>query len=440
MADWRDYMAQSEAIDTDTVRITYSISVAADVDARQAATQIARITSERQPQRLESRNPEQGGPSVTHVSRQGLWTEVCIAIPGTYWVPEDGIPSLLEMITSPVEYDFCQGLWISNIDLPRRYVRELRGPTLGVDGLRTLTARASGPLLGIEVGVTRPDLLKSLAPMLTSALTGGIDILVQDMRMPWFRDNSARQQISDQLVAIRDRSAQETGRRKLALITVSGSPVAMFNQIERFIHQDGGDGIVMNAIHCGFGLLQDIRDHYPEIVVINTNMGSGLWSRPPTYAADSLNRAGMDELVVTKLSRLCGADAVHAGTTGSECYDAEWSESIQALAARVVVNEPGEDEKLLAPSFRVAEGGLNQLALWKNIRLLGNDTVFEIPAYEFTNAPDPKDVARSWRASADAISSVADPQTAILTYKDLAKTHRPLRDELNKSRVEDWCN
>lgn len=431
---WRDYFVHLEELDLESrVLLKYSLAVnnPFNDDVRQAAVQIARVLTERTHARFEELPAAEDGVAVLSVGKQDRWTDAVIAVPSRYWHPDDGLASLLELAISAAEYDYVKGIWLSNIEMPKTYLAMLPGPAIGVSTLREILGIPRGPILAVSMGALSPGVAESVRHSIVGALCGGISIMTQDMRMPRGDWDSKRSQMLH-LLSLRDEAIRLSGCRKLAFMSVGGSSEAIFRDATHFLEL-GGDGIVINAVTSGFGMLESLRANFPKLFIVTTNMGSGLWSRP--ISDETTYRAGMDEVVISKFSRWAGADAVHAGTAATDCYDAEWGLSISALSARIRLPLAGCDEhRCVKRVWRVAEGNLRRVAIWKNLQILGEDSILVVPGVQFLSG-SARSIAESWHRLAVSLSGIESHAEAIRIYDTIAKKCPSLRAEMDKEPV-----
>jgi ribulose 1,5-bisphosphate carboxylase large subunit-like protein len=186
----------------------------------------------------------------------------------------------------------------------------------------------------------------------------------------------------------------------------------------------GCGGILVNSFTMGIGGVEHLVEEVDgKIPVISTNMGSGIMSRGSWLGTPSINPTGMSEAVIAKLSRVAGADAVHTGTSASECYGEEaWSPASRSLS---------QDLHTLRPSMAVAEGDLTVANLWDNISSLGKDLLIE-PTSGIINYPaGPGKGAEAFRILVDQLDSDMPNEEAHKKIASLASKIRHLGDALS---------
>lgn len=308
---------------------------------------------------------------------------VTIAYPLNICSEKEGITQLFVIIAFGVDYGYTDAYWVDDIELPRSLLKRFRGPRFGIDGLRRLFAlpevggtknrrreaysgekeRSSNipvrPLIGVSIKPRRGVPLTEIAEACSESLRGGADFIVDDLLLVDPDGEMAFEKRVPVLATIAHDAS--LGQPKLYFANVSTSPFRALELAKR-AKAEGVDGLVVNAFAMGFSALDELADSV-GLPIITTNMGDGLLTRPnqPT---------GISAAVISKLSRLAGADAIHAGTSSSECFGPEaWSSAILSFRSGF--------HQLLPGCFAVAEGDITIADVWDNIYSLGPDVMLE---------------------------------------------------------------
>ena len=217
----RKYFAHSEELDlAKLTTLSYKIATDAPANAEDIAIELARVVTERLPSRIEYMPISDGGISVLDISRNAQWTQFTMAISDLYWRPEDGLPSLLELAISMAEYDYASGIWLSNIDIPKHHMSQLGGPRYGISALREKLEEPIAPILAMAFGALRPNFFEQNEESIVRSLVGGVDILLQDMRMPLGQWESKESQFRS-VINIRDKASEKSKNDKMILCTLS---------------------------------------------------------------------------------------------------------------------------------------------------------------------------------------------------------------------------
>lgn len=433
--DWRSQIIDSDALHLDDyVRATYSISVPAGADTRRSAVQMLRILTVRSQRDLpvgQQLDPSKFG-AVVHIGTSAPWSEVTLAIPVSSAEPTEGLSHLLQILTSVVEYNYADGAWLQRVDLPQRYLRHVPGPQLGTPGLRNLLSIETRPLLALQIG-PRYQSLAALTDLYLEALLAGVDMLVDDILLG---DPPGELSLANRvpvLTNLCERASQSSGKKKIYATCLAGSSNQMLSKAHWGASQGVG-GFIVNSFTHGLGTLEDLSRAGLGKILFATNMGSGMVSRPATpTSAISDRRVGIDEQVISKLSRLAGADAVHTGTTGAECFDVSWGDANRTLAQPIITAGTN-----IPPSFCVAEGDLQMINVWPNMRELGTDTIFEVRSAILGTGSSVRDKAKRFIDLLDRLTAVRDDREAMQVYRRLAQTDEDLQRDLDETDLNDW--
>lgn len=433
--DWRSQIIDSDALHLDDyVRATYSVAVPVGADIRRSAVQMLRILTVRSQRDLPANqhlNPSTFG-AVVHIGASAPWSEITLALPVSSMDPGEGLSHLLQMLTSVVEYNYADGVWLQRVDLPQRYLRQVHGPKLGIPGLRSLLGIEERPLLALQVGPRyRP--LSGMADQYLEALLAGADILVDDILLGDPPGELSLRNRVPVLTAICEQASQATSRRKIYATCLAGTA----NQILEKAHWSaslGVGGFIVNSFTQGLGTLEDLSRSDLGTCIFTTNMGSGMVSRPATPTSTvSDRRVGIDEQVFSKLSRLAGADAVHTGTTGAECFDVSWGDANRTLAQPI-----SSTEGSIPPSFCIAEGDLQMINVWPNVRELGMDTIFEVRSAILGTDRPVRDKTKRFVDILGQLTTVRDNREALRIYRRIAQSDEDLQKELDVTDLSDW--
>ncbi|WP_105973596.1 RuBisCO large subunit C-terminal-like domain-containing protein [Streptomyces geranii] len=370
--------------------------------------------------------------AVIHIGTAAPWSEVTLALPVSSVEPAEGLSHLLQFLTSVVEYNYADGAWLQRVDLPQRYLRNVPGPQLGTPGLRSLLNIPSRPLLALQVG-PRYQSLSALTNLYLEALLAGVDMLVDDILLG---DPPGELSLANRVPVLTDlceRASQATGKRKIYSTCLAGSPNQMLGKAHWSADQ-GVDGFIVNSFTHGLGTLEDLSRAGLNKCIFATNMGSGMVSRPATpTSAVSDRRVGIDEQVISKLSRLAGADAVHTGTTGAECFDVSWGDANRTLAQPIAIVG-----KTIPPSFCVAEGDLQMINVWPNMRELGRDTIFEVRSAILGAGNSVREKTKRFIDLLERLTVVSDDREALQVYRRIAQTDEDLQRDLDETDLNDW--
>jgi ribulose 1,5-bisphosphate carboxylase large subunit-like protein len=420
-SDLRHIFSDRDAIDRDRFFILkLHLVPKPGLSLQDAAVQVLLILSGRTMRRLPYETPESRLLTSGHVLSFDPMTNVVeIALPSHLCRSEEELTHLMALVSSAAEYNYCDEYWLDNIDFPKPYAENFRGPRFGVAGIRNLFGKDadSRPLIGVvlkpRVGVP----LSHIIDYLREALIGGCDFVSDDLLLV---DPAGDYGLQNRVSHVRKlvREVEALTNTKKAYFANVGTSGAKSMALASIAIDTGAAGLVANGFSMGFGSLSELVDATNgRVPIITCNMGAGIITRPRLLNVSG-KPTGISETVISKLSRLAGADAVHAGTSASECYGADaWGPAIQALRNPFFGKEP---------CFAVAEGDLNIANLWDNIRSLGRDVLLE-PTSGILAAPGgPRNAATVFRQLAERLSDDMNEADAAKVIEKFAKANRQL--------------
>lgn len=399
------------------------ITPAEGLSVEEAAVRLLVVATLRTMRRLNYEQHEQRISSAGMVTRIDVLGEVGnveIALPLEYCSETEGITHLLMLMTALSEYNYTKTIWIENIEIPKPFADRYKGPRFGIQGIRRKFGVSQRPLVGMvlkpRVGVSR----ETIGEYAEKALMGGADFLVDDLlmvdpaggmrfdsRVPYFAD-------------IAHRVASRTGEAKLYFVNISSSPNKAFTLAEKAMN-NGAAGVLVNGFTMGFGTINDLAEEFGgKLILIATNMGVGIMTRGSWLSSSSIILpTGISEAIVSKISRLAGADAIHTGTSASECYSEDaWGPASRSLSQRLFH---------IKPSMAVAEGDLNIANLWENIRSLGTDLLIEATSGIINYPGGPKAGATALRLLAEELKPEMGEQLARSKIEEMLKNHKEIK-------------
>jgi len=237
---------------------------------------------------------------------------VQVAFPGRLF--EDGnIPHLMTIVAGKVfGLEKIASLRLQDIRLPQWWLKTFRGPTYGSSLLDKIFESPSRPLVSSmispEVGLDWQNYReKALASFL-----GGCDI-VRDS--PQFNNQIIPfEQRVPAMLALMQECTQKTGMPKMYFPNVSGPGDLVMRHVETVI-KNRGRGVVVNFQAAGFGILQMVRNLFPELMI---------YADRTSHATTARNkRQGISMTTLGKLARVAGADLVEIGSITGDMVENE---------------------------------------------------------------------------------------------------------------------
>jgi len=217
------------------------------------------------------------------------------------------VPQILSVIAGNLfGLGALKGVRLEDVTFPKEILRQFKGPKFGADGIRKALDRPEKPLVGT---IVKPKIgldPKRTAEYVYEAGAGGLtnskddETLVDQPFCP----------IEDRTIAVAealDRLESE-GHKMMHAINVSTRGDKIVELAEK-VQEWGARELMVDVITCGFGAVQALAED-PSIKVpvhVHRTM-HGAFTKDPLH--------GVAMLPLTKLTRMCGGDALHIGTLG----------------------------------------------------------------------------------------------------------------------------
>lgn len=199
-----------------------------------------------------------------------------------------------------------------DIELPKSFVKDFPGPQHGPEGFRKAAGipGSKRPMVG---SIIKPNLgldPKTLAQLCYELALGGIDLIKDDedlINPPYCRLVDRTAAVYEAL----DKAKEETGKTTLYAVNVTARPDKILEMSDKAL--DAGAKCLM--IDVAWTMWSSIRalaeDPRARKVPFHVHRaGHGAYTRSLQF--------GLSEAVVSKLSRLCGADQLHMGTVAGK--------------------------------------------------------------------------------------------------------------------------
>ncbi len=420
-AELRSILVERDSIDKDDFFVLkLHVVPNENLTLEEAAVRILLILTGRTMRRLPYESPEIRGRSNGHILSYDVQAQtVEVALPRQLCSAQEGLTHLFTLLCSAAEYNYTREFWVDNIDFPTPFVSAYPGPRFGIEGMRSQFGPSARerPLIGVILKPRAGVPLARIVPLLREALIGGCDFVADDLLLV---DREGEAPFADRVQTmshmVRKLSA-ELGTPKGYFANV-GTDVWKAAKLADQAINAGASGLVLNGFAMGFGSMAELIDHLQgRVPTITANMGGGILTRPRLLTEPG-KPTGVSETVISKLSRIAGADAVHAGTSASECYGGDaWGPATRALRSPFFT---------MKSVFAVAEGDLNIANLWENIRSLGGDVILE-PTSGILAAPGgPRKAAEIFRALAERLCDDMTEDEAAKTIETFAREKKSL--------------
>lgn len=212
-------------------------------------------------------------------------------------------PQIPLMLTTVIGNIASAGrLRLLDLQFPKMYTEQFKGPKYGVEGIRRLLGVPARPLLNVmikpSIGLTPTESARAFH----EAARGGADAIKDDelvVSHPW----------SHFLDRVREHGAaakaayEETGERTLYFVNITDRPDRLLDNARRAL-EAGATALMVNYLVVGISALSTLADD-PEIAVpilAHLDFSGAIYGDPWSGVAS--------HLVLAKLPRLAGADLV----------------------------------------------------------------------------------------------------------------------------------
>ena len=217
------------------------------------------------------------------------------------------VPQILSVIAGNLfGLGALKGVRLEDVTFPKAILEQYKGPKFGAEGIRKALDRPEKPLVGT---IVKPKIglnPKKTAEYVYEAGAGGLtnskddETLVDQPFCP----------IEDRTLAVAealDRLEAE-GHKMMHAINVSTRGDKIVELAEK-VQSWGAREIMVDVITCGFGAVQALAEDPSIKVPIHVHRTMhGAFTKDPLH--------GVAMLPLTKLTRMCGGDALHIGTLG----------------------------------------------------------------------------------------------------------------------------
>lgn len=322
-----------------------------------------------------------------------------------------GVPQILSVISGNLfGLDALQGVRLEDCIFPKSMIKAFKGPKFGVAGMRKLLQRPEKPLVGTivkpKIGLPPRGYHDYIYEAGLGGLTNGKDdeTLVDQRFCP----------LEDRVVAIAeaiDEVRSETGHIMMHAINVSTRGDRILEVAER-AQELGATEIMVDVLTCGFAAVQAIAEDPSIKVPVHVHR--------TMHAAFTRNKDhGVAWSVMSKLTRMCGGDALHIGTFGVGKMEGSPKEDLASQKACV------EKMGSLKPVMCVCSGGVYPGVVQRLVEIGGKDIQVQAGGGV---AGHPQGV----RGGAMAMSQAIDAASEGIEVQEYARTHEELRLALEK--------
>jgi ribulose-bisphosphate carboxylase large chain len=337
-----------------------------------------------------------GCARVLNATLSGEHAIVEVAYPHDLAGIAEGLPLLLTTVWLSAEYSYTSDLSVVDIIFPHCVVDHFSGPRFGIAGLRKVLKVPNRAIFGIVIKPRLGVSLAAIAQQCHEGLLGGADFVVDDeliVNPPGEFCFEHRVKVLHEMAVA---ATRESGESKWFIPNVTSTNTKALGYIQSAA-AIGVPAVMANAFTMGYGSFQELASSAPTMPIINNGIGTGILTRPQ-------KNTGVSNLVMSKLSRLAGADGTNTGLIGSLWYTED------AIRGSIGALKGGLYEIL--PSMPVGSGGLNVANLWTNLHFLGQDVMFEAGSGILGYPGGPRAACRAFRNIIEHIDHSLPPEAA----------------------------
>ena len=304
-----------------------------------------------------------------------------------------------------LEWVYSEASWL-DFDLPPALTERFPGPRFGIEGLRRLIGLPQGePIIGTIVKPCAGLTVREVADKCREAALGGITFIKDDEKMMGPPYCPLEEKVEAVAEGLRQ-AEEETGRKTLYAPHLVARADKIADQARKAIEW-GATALMFNVVLA----------HAPEAMMVlaeDPEVNVPLYAHSGGRSGLSTGPRRIDDAVIAKLIRYCGADLFQHGVFGmKEAHVASLDESLLSRLVQVLQQDAGH----IVDTAPVAAGGLSAANLGINMAAHRSpQRGFALAALAGSNVlkhPDgPAAGARAMRQAARAYKEegITDPQ------------------------------
>lgn len=299
---------------------------------------------------------------------------------------------VVPMILSTVAGNLFEMADIANVKLldlefPKPFLNQFQGPKFGIEGTRSILGVSDRPLIGCIVKPCVGLDPKTFSRACYDVASGGVDF-IKDDELISNPEYSPIEERTSKVMEMIDQAEEETGEKTMYAVNVTDEVTRIMDNAETAL-SNGANCLMINFVTAGFSALRMLADDPSINVPIHCHRDMfAAFTRSPVH--------GISTLVVSKLTRLCGGDQIHAGAIDGKLYEDNDSVVRSAEAMR------RKNWNGLKQSLPVSSGGQNPCTVRNNLDLLGKDVLILAGGGIFGHRDGAKAGAKAMRQSLDA--------------------------------------
>ncbi|GIU68615.1 MAG: type III ribulose-bisphosphate carboxylase [Candidatus Pacearchaeota archaeon] len=348
---------------------------------------------------------------------------VKVAYPLGLW-EQGNVPQLLSGIAGNIfGMKALKNLRLIDVSLPHEYIKNFKGPNLGISGLRKYFKVYDRPLTG---AVPKPKIgfsSEEHAKIGYETWMGGFDCVKDDENLSSTSFNNFYKRVS-LLAKMRDKAEKETGEVKDAFINITAETEEMKKRAKT-LYNYGFKYAMIDVVVTGTSAVQTLRE-------VLRDYDMAIHAHRAMHASFDRNpKHGITMQFLAKIMRLIGVEQIHSGTAVGKLVSTKKEVKVVAETLReknVKEDFPhllDQNWEHIKPAFPVSSGGMHPGLIPEEFKIFGKDFVLLVSGGIHGHP-------RGTRAGAMAAMQAIEAVKKEIPLEEYAKTHKELKEALQK--------
>lgn len=316
---------------------------------------------------------------------------------------EDNLPLFFGTITGNISS--MPYLKLLDVDFPETFIKKFKGPKFGIQGIREILGVYDRPLLNNMIKPCTGYTPEVGAKLFYEAAVGGVDIVKDDELIGGDRAfNKIEDRVKMNMAAAAKADAVK-GEKTLYTVNITDEISRLKDNALKAIAA-GANAIMVDTFGIGLSALRDLaEDPRVNVPILSHSCFSGATYTSPFQ--------GVSSVVLTKLTRLCGADII--------LIEAPWGK-FDNLANKYISRVIACTSKFydIKPSMPFMGGGVIAGLIPTILDCTGNDCLLGVGAGIHGYPDGPTKGAVAFRQAIDACMKGQDLEVAAKDNKELA--------------------
>lgn len=280
------------------------------------------------------------------------------------------------------------GLKLLDIQFPKSYGTQFKGPEFGIEGCRKLTGVADRPLIGTIIKPSIGLSPEQTASMVQTLANAGIDFVKDDELLSASANSSFEARLAAVMQVI-NQHADKTGKKIMYAFNISGEIDEMQFRYDAIL-KAGGTAAMISLNSVGLAATQKIISK-GGLAIHGHRNGWGMLNRHPLL--------GIDFKAYQKIWRLIGVDQLHVNGIDNKFWESDDS-VVQSIEACL---EPLFDQVLPMPVVSSGQWGGQAMETYR--RTNTTDLLYMagggIMAHPMGPAAGVRAIQQAWQAAVD---------------------------------------